>query len=263
MLRASRVLPFVLAAAASLPLAGCDESAEVATLDHQVTELRTQVKKLETERDRLTARVDNTDRRLAGLQSDFLALQKTTKSAAAVTAAASDAAGAEPGGVVAGARLAGPDGKVPQNADEFSALLETDAGRAAFDSALKQAEQRRDEERQNRMAAGMVDSFSQKANLSPEQTEKMRKIATKAFSEISTLWRSMRDQDLTPEQRQSMQADNMAKMAEIRTTSEDEVKSVLDASQWDLYQQETSRMRGFMGGGFGGAGGGGRGGRGQ
>lgn len=264
MLGSQRALSFLLVAAAALPLAGCDEAAEVQTLGRDVAELRTQVKKLESERDRLTARIDNADRRMAGLQNDFLALQKSVQAAATVTAAAQDGTGAEGGATVAGAALRGPDGKFPQTADEFTALVSTEAGRAAFDAAIRQAEQRRDEERQNRMAAGMVDAFAQKANLSPEQTEKMRKIASKAITEISALWRTMRDQDMTPEQRQAKQTENVAKMEEIRRESDEEVKSVLDAAQWDLYQQETSRMRGFMGAGGGGPGRGGfGGGRGQ
>jgi uncharacterized membrane protein YgcG len=125
---------------------------------------------------------------------------------------------------------------------------------------MKAYEQKRDEERGNRMASGLIDAFAQRANLSPQQKEQMQKIAQRTMNEIGALWRAMRDQDIPPEERAAKRQETVAKMEEIRTRTDEEVKTVLDAAQWDLYQQESARMRGFMGGGMGGGGGGGFGG---
>lgn len=265
--KTARALPFALVAAFAFASAGCDDSAQVGVLEKEVTALDGQVKKLEGERDKLSGRLETAERRLAGLQEDLLAVRKAAESAAQ---AARDAAKAGPGagaglgsGVTPGAVKGDP--KSIQAAQELAGILATDEGRAVFEASMRQIEQKREDERGARMAAGIVDAFAQKANLSPTQAESMRKIVGKSMTEMGALWRNMRDTDLTPEERATKRTENMAKMDEIRKTTDEEVKSVLDGAQFDMYQQETARMRGFMGGGggMGGPGGGFGGGRGQ
>jgi outer membrane murein-binding lipoprotein Lpp len=272
----------ILAAALALPalLAGCDDGARVDSIEGEVTELRSQVKKLEGERDKLAARLENAERRMGGLQEDLLAVRKSADAAGVAAAAAG--AKEEPA-VVAGAPVAAAPGapalkgdpKTVQAAQDLANLLASDAGRTVFEGAMRQVEQKREEERGARLATGLVDAFAQRANLSPQQTEQMRKIVGKSISDIGAVWRSMNDGELTPEERATKRQEAFAKTEEIRKTTEDEVKGVLDAQQFEMFQQESARMRGFMGGGgpggrggfggpggFGGAGGAG-GGRGQ
>ena len=135
---------------------------------------------------------------------------------------------------------------------ELAEYFATDEGRTVFEAAMKSYEGKREEERSARMVKGMIDAFSQKANLSREQTASMEKIVSKAFTEIGTLFRTMRDSDMTPEERAVKRTETVAKVEDVRRQTEDEVKGILDATQFELYQQESARMRGFMGGGMGG-----------
>lgn len=271
-LHPSRLLPFALVAAFAFASAGCDDSAQVGVLEKEVNGLGTQVKKLEGERDKLAGRLETAERRLAGLQEDLLAVRKSAEAAAELArgAAKAGAASAAPGtGVALAPGATKGDPKTAAAAQELAGLLGTDEGRAVFEATMRQIEQKREDDRASRMATGLVDAFAQKANLSAQQTESMRKIVSKSMAEMGALWRSMRDTDMTPEERAAKRTENMAKMDEIRKSTDEEVKSVLDGTQYDMYQQETARMRGFMGGpggGFGGGGGGfggGGGGRGQ
>ncbi|MCE9637617.1 MAG: hypothetical protein K8T90_18110 [Planctomycetes bacterium] len=257
-----RSLPFALVAALALASAGCDDSAQMGVLEKEVTTLDGQVKKLEGERDKLAGRVETAERRLAGLQEDLLAVRKSAEAAAELARNATKAGGA-PAATGTGLALAPGatkgDPKTAAAAQELAGLLSTDEGRAVFEASMRQIEQKREDERGARMAAGLVDAFAQKANLSAQQTESMRKIVGRSMTEMGAIWRGMRDGTVTPEKR----TENMAKMEEIRKSTDEEVKSVLDGTQYDMYQQETARMRGFMGGGGGPGGGGFGGGRGQ
>lgn len=257
--------------AAPLLAAGCDDSARVQSLEGEVTALDSQVKKLEAEREKLLARLDTAERRMTGLQEDLLAVRRSAEAAGAVASAASEKAAGE----VAGAPVAAPPGvpapgskddpRTVQAAQELAALLASETGTAVFEGALRRVEQKRDEERGARMVAGMVDAFAQRANLTPQQSEQMRKIVGKTMTDIGSLWRSMGDGDLTPEERAAKRQETFAKAEEIRKSTEDEVRNVLDAQQFEMFQQESARMRGFLGGGPGGGfgGRGGMGGRGQ
>lgn len=255
----ARLLLVVAGSFAVLSAAACSDGAGSPLADKEMADLRAQLRKVEGERDKLASRVDQTERRLAGLQEDLLTVRK-----ALATAPAADAAAAAAPAADASAAPAAAPATAPGAAKDLADILATDDGRKVFESAMRAYEARRDEERSSRMAAGMVDAFAQKANLSPEQKEKLNAIVGRTMSEMQQLFRGMRDGDVPAAERPARRQETVAKMEEIRSRTDDEVKGILDASQWDLYQQESARMRGFMGGGGGGFGGGGfGGGRGQ
>ena len=145
----------------------------------------------------------------------------------------------------------------------------TDGAGSGLEGALKTIEKRRDEERTARMVQGLVDAFAQKAGLTPQQSESMQTIAMKSATATRELWATFRDAgDMTAEQRNTLRVDLLAKGEEIRVRTDDEVRGVLDARQFEMYKQDSERLRGAFRG-LGGAGGpsfpggaGGRGGRG-
>lgn len=247
----------VLALSAALAVPACADPG-AAAVEARVASLDARMKQLESERDRLSGRLDAAERRLGGLQEDLMQARKDAlASADAAHAAAAPAGAGNPAGGEApespGAGTTRAD--VPAAARALSEVLGTEAGREVFDQAMRTYEERRDRERTDRLAGGMVESFARKANLSAAQTESMRKSVGKAFTEIGALWRSMRDADLTPEERSTRRTDALAKTEEIRQRVDDEMKAILDSTQYETFQQESARMRGFLGGTPGGPGG--------
>jgi hypothetical protein len=59
---------------------------------------------------------------------------------------------------------------------------------------------------------------------------------------------------MTQEQRQAARTDAMAKIEEINRRTDEEASTILDASQFETYRQDVTRMRGGRGG-MGGPGG--------
>lgn len=269
----SLATPFVLAGAlfALAAAPGCDDTAGVS--EKQVAELRSQSKRLEDENRALMNRLEAAERKIAGLSEDLAAVNRTaidaSTAASAATKANADSTGAATAGsagIAGGAAAGDAHANLSERDREIAAFLDRDEGRKVLETAIKAIETKRDQERQDRMVNAMVDAFAQKANLTPQQTDSMRKIVGKSMADTRGLWEGMMRGDMSPEERQTARNDAMAKMQEIQTRTDDEVKSVLDSSQFGMYQQDVERMRngmrGGMGGGMGGPGGGGFGGRG-
>lgn len=259
--RTRRLIPVLVLAASAAVLPGCDAGAGDAGSQAETDALRAQVKKLEGERDRLAGRMEQAERRISGLSTDLAATREEmmkAAQAAGVVAAARPTEAGEP------APAAATDARTP-SAKALGDLLATEDGRAVFEEAMKAYEARRDAERIDRLGSGIVDGFAQRANLSPQQTESLRKIVGKAMGDVAAVWRGGRDGEATPEERAAQRQSAFAKMEEIRQRTDDEVKGILDAAQWDQWQQDSARMRGFLGGGAGPGGGfgGGRGGLGR
>lgn len=268
----SLATPFVLAGALLVLAAapGCDDTSGVS--DKQVAELRSQSKRLEDENRALMNRLDAAERRIAGLSEDLASVNRTAIDASTAASAASkanadsaDAATAGSPGTV-GAAPSDAHANLSERDREIATFLDREEGRKVLETAIKAIETKRDQERQDRMVNAMVDAFATKANLTPQQTDSMRKIVGKSMADTRGLWEGMMRGDMSPEERQTARTDAMAKMQEIQTRTDDEVKSVLDSSQFGMYQQDVERMRNGMRGGMGGAGGpggGGFGGRGR
>lgn len=246
----------VAAAGAALAAAGCGDAGQVQGLEHDLADLQAKSKKLEVERDRLASRLDNAERRMAGMQEDLMQVRKDALAAAASAAAAAPAeAPKTDDGSLAGAPPAvlKLDPQVGAAAKELAEYFATPDGSKVFDIAMKAYEAKQQEERGARMAKGMIDVFAQRANLTPQQAASMEKIVGRSMSQIGDVWRSLRDADGgTPEERAARRTEAVAKTDEIRRQTEEEVKNVLDNTQFDLFQQEANRMRGMMGGGPGG-----------
>ena len=145
----------------------------------------------------------------------------------------------------------------------MAGFLTSEQGQEMLDKLVEASERRRRDARTNQWMSRMVEGFAEKAELTPDQTEKVSAIATRSMTAIRDLWMPMRDPNLTAEQRQELVATNRDKMQEIRDAADQEVKAVLNSAQYLIYEEEMSRFGGGMGG-FGGRGGrdGGRGGRG-
>ena len=252
------LLPLVVAVGGA---AGCGDGAGVTSLEGEVTDLRGQLKRAEGENDKLARRLDDTERKLSGLREDLITAREASMSGAGGPAAAPAEAGAAPGDPAADAPGTSPENPaLAAEAKALADLLGTDDGIKVLEGALKTIEKRREEERTARMVQGMVDAFAQKAALTPQQTESLQKIATRSASATRELWSAFRDAgDLTAEQRQSLRTDLLAKGEEIRVRTDDEVKGILDAQQFEMYKQDSERLRGAFrgfGGGPGGMGGG-------
>lgn len=258
----ARLLPVAAAAAfAALLATGCGDLGDADGVASDVAKLRERARSAEAERDRLASRLDLVERRIAGLQADLAQTRSDAQEAAAAAAEARSGAPAAETGTPPAAPLAQGDPRIAQSAKELSELLASDEGRAVFDQALAAYEARREQDRGSRMATDLVTAFAQKANLSVQQKDSMMKIVSTAMSDMGVLFRTLRDDTATPEERSAKRQEAIVKMQEISQRTDDEVKGILDAAQWDTYQQERGRMRGFLGGAGGGMGGGGAGGR--
>lgn len=254
------LLPALLLATA-VAATGCSDDGAVRSLEGEVTDLRGQLKKASGENDKLARRVEETERRLRGMQEDLLAAREAALHGAgkSATVATADAA-------------AGPDGAAPApgtspdnpalaaEAQALADVLSTDDGIKVLEGALKTIERRREEERTARMVQGLVDAFAQKANLTPQQAESLQKVASRSAAATRELWTAFRDAgEMTADQRNALRIDLTAKAEEIRVRTDDEVKGILDAQQFEIYRQDSERLRGAFrgfGGGPGGMGGG-------
>lgn len=253
--RASRLallVPVTLAAA--LSAASCDDGGGASP--KQVNDLRAEVARIEEDRRQLASKLDQAERKLAGQAEDLALLHKEMaelrgrpRNVGGTDASGAATAGGEgPSGTSSG----GAAPVDPEEAKALDAYFASEHGRKTIDAALVAAEQRREEQRWNERINAMLDQFAQKAGLRPDQVESMRKIAGRTSAEIRGIWAGMRNPDLTADERTAQRQEAMAKMLEIQTRQDEEVKGVLDASQFQMYQEDSARLRGMFGGGGGG-----------
>lgn len=243
----------LLCAAALLALPGCDDDG-APELQSTVDELRKDLLDAKKERERLTAKLDRMERRLAGYAQDIDRLQ--VQGIAGLERA--EVAGESGEGTGDAAVDASVDASVDATAAaNIEKLLESEGGRQAMEKAMEAIREKRDNERRQRMVEGMVDRFAEQADLTPDQTERLSQIMGKRFEGMRQIWSALRDGgDVSREERAVMREEAMVKMEELRVELDDEVKSVLNADQYSLYQEQADRMRGWGGGGRGGPGGG-------
>ena len=195
----------------------------------------------------LLDRLDRLERKIDGHTQDIdrLSRQRVANELAAVDVAE---IGSDEGSEASLASALGGDVGV-----DVAGLLDSESGRAAVEKAMAAVQEKRDSERRERWVGAMVDRFATDANLSSAQTQDMRRITTESFKKIGELWSGMRG-DATPDERAMQREEAMVKMEEIRQATNEEVKAVLSADQYTLYEEQVSRMRGgFGGGGPGGA----------
>ncbi len=247
----------------ALVAAGCDGSSDAAS-GKDVADLRSELREAQRQSKLMGERLERMEKRMEGYAQDVDALRRDhmagmrTRADVAPAAAPSEAAAAAPDDAPAAAS---------PTTDAISRYLETESGQAAVSRALEAVQERQNADRRERMVDMLLDRFAQEADLTSTQRDDMRKILSRSFEQSAAIWQSMRDggADMTPEERAAQRDANVAKMQEIRTATDDEVKAVLNSEQYGLYEQQSQRLRGAFGGdrGAGGAPGGfgGRGGR--
>ena len=101
------------------------------------------------------------------------------------------------------------------------------------------------------MVDGLLARLVKDAELTDDQTKKMKDILDRSATQMRSLFQVMRDGggDPTSDGRQAA----MAKLTEVRQAADNEVKSVLSQTQYEVYQKQIPQgMGGFGGGGPGG-----------
>ena len=240
-----------LSLAACLAATGCGVAGSGASQD-TIDALTTQVAQLEKQNAGWETRMKKMERQLTGTGGDIASIRNRLKdlpmAAAAGAVAAADAG--EDDAVTAA---------LPAETREFAKYLESESGKKALADAVTEANNRQSRERWNRMADGMVDRFAEQANLSEDQSKRMKDLTGTMMSKIGDAWGAMRNSNLSTEERAEVRASAMAQMGELREQLNEDVKLILDADQYSMYEEQAGRMmRGGMGGGRGGRSGGNR-----
>lgn len=236
---------FVLALAAS-SLAAC--SAENSANEKAVADLRADLQRAQKDADKQHEQIANIERKLAGMAEDLASMRKTTMDVAAAstgkaqganaTNGAADPAGATPGdGASAGA--------VVVDAQKMKTFFDSEEGKKTFAAAMKAAQDQQAQEQAKRAVDGLLARLAKDANLTDDQQKKMKDILDRGAAQLSELRQSIQGGAGfgDPEVRQ--------KFVDLRTNTDNEVKTVLSQSQFDTYQKS---MTGVLGG-FGGFGG--------
>ena len=243
------LLPLVLVAGA------CGAPGQGEATQDDLKGLRDELRQVARERDTLETRVATAERRIAGLQEDLMRLHEMrgeVPAAAASTEAGAEAALVESqsGGAAAAA--------LPPNQAEIARFLQSEEGAKVLDATLRAVEDRRAAERMTRVVEGALERFAQQANLDAAEERRMQEIMTRSMGAMRGVWTSMRETPAATEaERAALRQENVAKVEEIRSKADQEVKAVLSSSQYQLYEQEQERLRGFLRGpGMGGDGGG-------
>lgn len=243
------VLLLVLGAFA-LPACSVDTSSQ----DKAIADLTTDVQRLRLEGEKQRDRIAKLERQIGGLQTDVFRVREISggvaeaRPAGAEGASAAAAGPSDPSAAVAAG--AAPDGQAMRT------WFASEDGRKVLSAALKTAQDQQELERTTRRMEGMLARFAKDAELTEDQTRKMREIIGRSAGTLNELMQSMRDPpaDLTPEQRDQARQQTLAKLGEFRQSVDGEVKTILSQTQYDAYQKSFPQGTGF---GFGGGPGGG------
>ena len=240
------LIPLAFAAVVTV---GCDDTS---TGGDGVAALQKRLDDMESKNAELQKRLVKAERDLASANMSISRFgDKLERSAAAMSAVDAAEAAPETGDAPVAAMSSGA---AAPNA--ISDYLQSDDGQKALDEAMTKIEARRDAARREQMAGFMIDRFAEMANLTAEQSERLKKATATGFDEIRGLFATLRDQSGTPEERQAARVEAMAKMGEVREKVNAEARQILDNEQYQMFEEQQSRMmRGFGGGDMGGFGG--------
>ena len=248
-----KALGLVLVALAVAPLAGC--TGESGSGDRELGDLRADLQRMQRESDKQRELISTLQRRVEGLAEDLPRMRRASLDTVAVApangsdvAAGTDGAAAAPVNGIEGAGV-----RIPE-APAIKAFLESEEGRNSVASAVKAVQDKAEADRAQRMVDGLLARLVKDAELTEDQTKKMKDILDRSATQMRALFQPMRDGggDATPEGRQQA----MAKLTELRQAADIEVKAVLSQTQYDIYQKQMPQGTG--GYGFGGGGRGGR-----
>lgn len=245
----------VLAASAAACAPGDADSVK-----KEVADLRADLQKAQDDGRKLALRVEQQDRRIAGLAEDLAEARKmgvVVKEAPAGTAGATAATDGVPSASneTASAKLALSS---PESA-AIAGYLSTEAGKKVLAAAIQADRDARSKEQAQRQVEGAVDRFAKIANLTDDQTKRMKELMNKQAEELRDIFATARDlpPDATQQQRDDLRKQNVAKADEIRKETDDSLKTLLSQTQYEQYSDEAERMRaglrGFAGTGAGAA----------
>jgi hypothetical protein len=247
------LLPLV---ASCLVLAGCP--AQDAGDGKDVAELRTHLQKLLEDDGRRREQIAVLERRVSGLSEDLVLIRRMAADAGSAATAGASAAGAPADGATSLAAGGAPTAaSAAAAAPGIKAYFETDEGRKVLAATLKSVQDQAERERFVRGMEIALASFAKEANLTEDQTKKMKDLLARTAPQIQEVWTSMRDQpaDATPEARAQAREAAMAKVTDLRTSADAEVKAILSQTQYEQYQKRTQGPGfGGLGGGMGGGG---------
>jgi hypothetical protein len=238
-----RKLPLLaLPAALALALAAC--SAEPPGDAKEVAELRTQLQRTQQTAEKQREQITTLERRIAGLAEDVARVHKASADVVAAAAAKQEAATATnaAGDTAAANTAAGAVAAV--SAPAMKAFFESEEGRKTFAAALKVQQDEADKERSARAVDSLLARLAKDANLTEDQSKKMKDILGRGAAQLTELRQSLQGGAgfADPDVRQ--------KFTDLRTNTDNEVKAVLSQTQFDTYQKS---MTGVLGG-FGGPG---------
>jgi hypothetical protein len=244
--RTLALLPFLLVAAAC-------SGPEGDGLSKDVSELRTELSRVQKENRELAARLEAQERRLGGLAEDVALVGRDSTGGKP----AGDPAAGETVDVSAG--MATP-GAAPVHVDgaAIKAYFSTEEGQKVFAELDEAMRASRSREQNKRMVESAVDRFARTAQLTEEQTRRMKELMTKQVEAMRDLYAPMRElpRDATAQQRDEARQAINGKAEEVRKQTDDSVRALLSQTQYEQFEQEQDRLRaGF--GGLGALGGGG------
>jgi len=226
-----------LAAAAALALAAC--SAEAPGDGKDVADLRTELQRTRQVTEKQREQITTLERRLAGLAEDVARVRAASPEAAsapkpegAAPNAAVDPSAAHP--AVGGAAVV--------NAPAMKAFFESEDGRKTFAAALKVQQDEAEKERSARTVDSLLARLTKDANLTEDQSKKMKDILGRGAAQLAELRQSLQGGAgfADPDVRQ--------KFTDLRTNTDNEVKAVLSQTQFETYQKSMSGVLGGFGG---------------
>jgi hypothetical protein len=168
---------------------------------------------------------------------------KTTAEVAAAVAPKDEAAAAN-----AAAAPAPAAGVVVVDAPAMKTYFESEEGRKAFAAALKYAQEQSTQEQLTRGVDTVIARLTKEANLTEDQSKRMKEILSRGAAQLRDLMQSMRDGGAAADG-----GDVRQKFADLRTSTDNEARAVLSQSQFESYQKIVPTAAAI--GGFGGFGG--------
>jgi hypothetical protein len=271
-------LPLAFATAVLATVLAACSAGDADSVKKDVDELRTDLQRTQKENEKLRAQVASAEGRINGLAEDLARVRQLSvdvkaapaqqaqgdaTDAQAAAAAPPAAGGMSPG---AAALLATPEGVA------IKSFLATEDGKKLLEAAIQSDRDARAREQAKRQVDSMVDRFAKQANLTDDQVKRMKDVLEKQTDATRDVWASLQiSPDATQAERDARRQQGLAKTDELRKATDDQLRTVLSATQFETYQQEqaqlSQRVRGAGGGnngrrntgGNGNAGAGGRG----
>jgi hypothetical protein len=227
-----------LPAAAALALAAC--SAEPPGDAKEVADLRAELQRTRQVTEKQREQITTLERRLAGLAEDVARVRGASPDAAS----APKPEGAAPNAAVdpSAAHPTAVGGAAVVNAPAMKAFFESEEGRKTFAAALKVQQDEVEKERSARAVDSLLARLAKDANLTEDQSKKMKDILGRGAAQLTELRQSLQSGSgfADPDVRQ--------KFTDLRTSTDNEVKAVLSQTQFDTYQKSMSGVFGGFGG---------------